>query len=295
MAHYLKTTAAIAALTMALAGCASAPEPSSRLLTAEQSLMAARADPATVQMGRTSLEKAGVALADAREHYMDRDEDDYIHAIRMGEGYVALAKARGGQMKAEAEIAALNAERAEIVSETRKLEVARAEAATLDAQSETASAEARADQSDASAATSRALTAQAQAREKALREELADYELKQSALGMTMILQDLQFATNSAVLTAGAQGRLAPLANFLRKQPEARIQVVGHTDAQGNDAFNQDLSQRRAASVGAYLVTTGIDASRIEAIGKGESSPVASNDTVAGRTANRRVEVTILD
>ena len=112
---------------------------------------------------------------------------------------------------------------------------------------------------------------------------------------MTMILQDLQFATNSAVLTSGAQGRLAPLANFLRKQPEARIQVVGHTDAQGDDAFNQDLSQRRAASVGAYLASTGIEASRIESLGKGESSPVAANDTVAGRTANRRVEVTILD
>jgi hypothetical protein len=81
--------------------------------------MAARADPATVQMGRTSLEKAGVSLADARENYMDRDEDDYIHAIRMGEGFVALAKASGGQMKAETEIAALNAERAGFVSETR--------------------------------------------------------------------------------------------------------------------------------------------------------------------------------
>lgn len=295
MAHYLKTTAAIAALTMALAGCVSAPEPSTRLLTAEQSLMAARTDPATVQMGRTSLDKAGVSLADAREHYMDRDADDYIHAIRMGEGYVALAKARGGQMTAEAAIAALNAERIEIVSQTRKQQVARAEAATQDAQSKIASAEARADQADASAATSQALTAQSEAREKALREELADYELKQSALGMTMILQDLQFATNSSILTAGAQGRLAPLASFLRKQPETRIQVVGHTDSRGDDAFNMALSQRRAASVGTYLVSTGIDASRIETIGRGESSPVASNATVAGRTANRRVEITILD
>ena len=97
------------------------------------------------------------------------------------------------------------------------------------------------------------------------------------------------------MLTPGAQNRLAPLAAFMAKQPEARIQIAGHTDSQGADSYNQNLSAQRAASVGSYLVSTGVAAERINSVGFGESVPLSSNDTAAGRAINRRVEVTILD
>jgi outer membrane protein OmpA-like peptidoglycan-associated protein len=147
----------------------------------------------------------------------------------------------------------------------------------------------------ADTAAARADQAAAEARTAALRAELAGYEQEKTALGVMLILRDLQFSSGSAVLGAGAQGRLAPLAAFLAKQPDAKIQIAGHTDSQGSDASNMDLSARRAQSVAAYLNTTGVSLSRINTMGMGESAPTSSNDTAAGRAINRRVEVTILD
>ena len=316
MKYALKSAAAMAAFSFILAGCASAPEPSPRLLAAEASLRVAKSDADTMESGRAPLEKAEIALRDARESYMGRETDNYEHSIRMGEGYMQLAEARGGQLEANRKIASLNTERADIVSEARRLEVARAEAATATAQAATANAqaatataraatvgaEARANQSATVAATAladtaaaRADQAAAEARTDALRAELAGYEQQKTALGVTLILRDLQFTSGSAVLGAGAQGRLAPLAAFLAKQPDAKIQIAGHTDSQGGDAANMDLSARRAQSVAAYLGSTGVDMSRINAIGMGETAPTSTNDTAAGRAINRRVEVTILD
>jgi len=72
------------------------------------------------------------------------------------------------------------------------------------------------------------------------------------------------------------------------------IIAIGHTDSIGSDAYNQGLSERRAAAVKAYLVTQGIDANRITASGKGKSQPIADNKTAAGRAKNRRVDVEII-
>lgn len=305
----LKGAAGLAALSFVLAGCASAPAPSPRLLAAEATLQQAKADPATFESGRAPLEKAEASLRDARAYFMKRDEDGYVHAIRMGEGYVALAESRGDQLEANRKIAALNKDRADAVSLARSRQVATAEAATATAQAATATAQAataraevRASQSAIAAAGAIADTATAdaariaaEARTTALQAELASYEQKKTALGVTLILRDLQFASGSSVLTSGAQGRLAPLATFLAKQPETKIQIAGHTDSQGADAANMDLSSRRAAAVGAYLTSTGVNAARISSLGMGESAPTAANDTAAGRAINRRVEVTILN
>lgn len=309
MKNALKTAAGMAALSFVLAGCMSAPAPSPRLLAAESSLQMARANPTTFESGRAPLEKADVALQDARTFYMKGQEDAYTHAIRMGEGYIELAQSRGDQVLANRQIEKLNKDRADIVAQARTRQVtdaqaatAVARAATADAKAATAKAEARATQSqivaagavaDVAAADTARLAAEA--RTAAVLAELAGYEQKKTDLGVTLILRDLQFASASAVLGSGAQGRLAPLAAFLAKQPDTRIQIAGHTDSQGTDAANMDLSARRAASVGAYLTSTGVSASRITSVGMGEASPVATNDTAAGRAINRRVEVTILN
>jgi outer membrane protein OmpA-like peptidoglycan-associated protein len=295
MKHTLTKTAGIAALALALGACSSMPDPSPRLLAAEASLQRAKADPAAMETGRSAVEKADAALVQARDYYMRGKDDEYIHTIRMGEGYVALAETRGAQREANARIEALNTERAEVVSQARLREVANAEAATATAenradQSESVAAKAVADRTAADAARRAA-----EARAASLASELDDYEQTKTELGLTLILRDLQFASDSAVLTPGAQNRLAPLAAFMAKQPEARIQIAGHTDSQGADSYNQNLSAQRAASVGTYLVSTGVTADRINSVGFGESVPLSSNDTAAGRAINRRVEVTILD
>lgn len=295
MKNTFKKTAGIAALAVALGACSSMPDPSPRLLAAEASLQRAKANPATMETGRSAIEKADVALVEARDYYMRGKDDEYIHTIRMGEGYVALAETRGAQRDANVRIQALNTERAEVVSQARLREVAQAEAAT-------ARAENRADQSEsvaagavADSAASEAARLAAEARAGSLADELAEYEQKKTELGVTLILRDLQFASDSAILSPGAQSRLTPLASFMAKQPEARIQIAGHTDSQGADAYNQNLSAQRAASVGAHLISTGVDPGRITSVGFGESVPLSSNATAAGRAINRRVEVTILD
>lgn len=302
MKNVWKSTISVAAISLALGGCMSTPDASPRLLAAEATLQQAKADPATFESGRAPLEKAEIALRDARGFYMKGKGDNYVHSLRMGESYVALATAQGDQLEANRKIAALNKDRADIVSQARTRQVAVAEAATAEAKVATANAEARAAQSQIVAAGAVADSAAAQsgrlaaeARTAALISELATYEQKKTDLGTTLVLRDLQFGSASSVLGSGAQGRLAPLVAFLAKQPDTRIQIAGHTDSQGTDDSNMDLSTRRAQSVSAYLTSTGVNGNRITSVGKGESAPTATNNTAAGRAINRRVEVTILN
>jgi outer membrane protein OmpA-like peptidoglycan-associated protein len=94
------------------------------------------------------------------------------------------------------------------------------------------------------------------------------------------------------VLPAGREN-LRQLAQSLQKYPGTEVLIVGHTDNVGADAYNMTLSQRRAESAKSYLVSMGIPAERIRTNGRGETEPIASNETEAGRQQNRRVEVAI--
>ncbi len=103
----------------------------------------------------------------------------------------------------------------------------------------------------------------------------------------------LLFPYDSDVLTAAAQQNLNTLASSLDKYPHTNIVVVGHTDSVGTDSYNLELSQRRANAAVNYLVSRGVARTRLSSAGRGESEPVASNTTDAGRQQNRRVEVAI--
>jgi outer membrane protein OmpA-like peptidoglycan-associated protein len=98
-----------------------------------------------------------------------------------------------------------------------------------------------------------------------------------------------------ANLKPGATRSLTNVAQFLRENPERQITIEGYTDNVGSDAYNRELSQRRADSVRDFLVQSGISADRITARGLGEEYPVASNDTQAGRQQNRRVQIIIIN
>jgi OOP family OmpA-OmpF porin len=105
------------------------------------------------------------------------------------------------------------------------------------------------------------------------------------------VLEGVNFATNKSDLTLNAKTILDGVAKTLTEWPDVKVEVGGYTDTQGNDAYNQKLSQARADSVMNYLISKGVDASRLTAVGYGEANPIADNNTAAGRSKNRRVEL----
>ena len=101
----------------------------------------------------------------------------------------------------------------------------------------------------------------------------------------------LQFDVDSADITDGSEVTLAPVVTLLRDYPQISIEITGHTCWLGSDEYNLVLSEKRADAVAVYLVGRGIDAKRLFVKGAGESEPLESNLTEAGRRSNRRVEI----
>jgi len=105
-------------------------------------------------------------------------------------------------------------------------------------------------------------------------------------------LVGLTFASGSAEIRPDNFSLLTKVQRVIREFPESAITVEGHTDSQGNEAMNQELSRRRAIAVREYLLSNiAMSADRITAVGYGESRPVAPNDAEAGRARNRRIEI----
>ncbi|MFC0772790.1 OmpA family protein [Terrimonas alba] len=103
--------------------------------------------------------------------------------------------------------------------------------------------------------------------------------------------QNIYFATGKSTLLSKSFKGLNEVAQIMKENTDLKLAIDGHTDDVGNDAFNQKLSENRAAAVKAYLVKKGVDESRLESVGHGETEPVADNKTAAGRQKNRRVEL----
>jgi outer membrane protein OmpA-like peptidoglycan-associated protein len=103
----------------------------------------------------------------------------------------------------------------------------------------------------------------------------------------------LLFDFDSSVLRAESKRNLDNLAANLSSFGDSKLLLVGHTDSQGADDYNLDLSRRRATAVASYLEAQGVSAARVETTGRGESEPIASNDDDAGRQQNRRVEIAV--
>ncbi|MFO7287383.1 MAG: OmpA family protein [Gammaproteobacteria bacterium] len=130
-----------------------------------------------------------------------------------------------------------------------------------------------------------------------LRQELERTGVSVTRIGDNITLNmpgNITFATDSADLSASFYDVLNSVALVLNEFNQTVIEVAGHTDSTGSEEYNQRLSERRAASVAAYLRTRGVRADRIIEVGVGESRPIASNDTPEGRQQNRRVELTIV-
>ena len=106
-------------------------------------------------------------------------------------------------------------------------------------------------------------------------------------------LSDVMFVFNQSDLTPTAKSELDALMSQFEDADVVSIKVVGHTDSVGSDAYNQALSERRASSVAEYLISQGVAPNKVTSEGKGESQPIADNETEEGRAKNRRVDLHI--
>ncbi|MDZ7647224.1 MAG: OmpA family protein [Cytophagales bacterium] len=113
-------------------------------------------------------------------------------------------------------------------------------------------------------------------------------------VGLTVRLKNIYFDFDKTTLKSESFVELDKVVDFLKRNSSVSIEISGHTDSKGSDSYNENLSQGRSQAVVDYLISQGIDSSRLEAHGYGESKPIDSNDTEAGRANNRRVEFTVL-
>ncbi|MEO8466969.1 MAG: OmpA family protein [Gammaproteobacteria bacterium] len=130
-----------------------------------------------------------------------------------------------------------------------------------------------------------------------LRSELEKTGVSVTRIGNNITLNmpgNITFATNSADLNAGFFQVLNSVALVVNEFNQTVIEVAGHTDNTGGDQYNQQLSERRASAVAAYLGTRNVRSDRVITVGMGEARPVATNDTESGRQSNRRVELTVV-
>jgi outer membrane protein OmpA-like peptidoglycan-associated protein len=143
------------------------------------------------------------------------------------------------------------------------------------------------------AASAEAATRDAQQRAAALAQQLADLQAKETERGIVITFGDVLFNVDQANLTSQGIATAQRLADVLRDNPDRTVLIEGFTDSTGSDAYNLQLSQRRAEAVRQALAAMGIDRSRIETRGYGEAYPVASNATAGERQLNRRVEIVL--
>lgn len=202
-----------------------------------------------------------------------RSETDVAQTdTRVAKQRAADARLDADLARGDANIASLDAARAE-----QRAGAARADAAT--ARNETDAA--------------RQATVSERLRADDLQRQISELNARETDRGLVVTLGDVLFATGRAELNGGVPSNLGKLAVFLDRYSDRTVLIEGHTDNVGNAAANQNLSLRRANSVQSFLVERGVGANRLVASGKGETDPVASNDSSTGRQQNRRVEVII--
>lgn len=130
-----------------------------------------------------------------------------------------------------------------------------------------------------------------------LRQQLANDGITIVNAGDRLIVtvpNDITFDTDSSTVRPALRSDLVKVGQNLVNYPNSNVQIIGHTDSDGDAAYNQGLSERRARSVADILQANGVSGSRIRTIGQGENNPIASNLTAAGKAQNRRVEIVIL-
>jgi outer membrane protein OmpA-like peptidoglycan-associated protein len=283
----------MAALMSLIMGCSTTPL---ALEQARQNYQRMERDPQISQNAPVASYEASQALRRTEEEWeKNRNEDEVSHLAYLTDKRIEIARETARQKVAETEAQQLKQEREKVLLESRTREADRAkqlaESRAREAQQAQQEAEARARETQEAQRRAQAATNRAEDLEK----RFAELQAKQTKRGFELTLNDVLFEFDKANLKPGATRSLTNVAQFLRENPERQITIEGYTDNVGSDAYNRELSQRRADSVRDFLVQSGISADRITARGLGEEYPVASNDTQAGRQQNRRVQIIIVN
>jgi outer membrane protein OmpA-like peptidoglycan-associated protein len=257
----------LAAVAASVAACSSTPTTTDELETARAVVPQVEASP-----------RAGVAATEIAEARKALDRANRL----------ADKRGKAEEIQYEATVASRNAQIAneKILAAMAKDEI---DKGTAERQAVLADARAREAQRNAEYARS------AEERANSLERELADLKGKKTDRGIVVTMGDVLFDTGKATLKPGAYATVDRLATVLKEDAARKVLIEGHTDSVGSDEYNQSLSERRAQSVQAALFERGVEASQISTVGKGETTPVASNDNPAGRQQNRRVELVFQD
>jgi outer membrane protein OmpA-like peptidoglycan-associated protein len=261
--------AAAAAMTFGLAAC-TGPTPNPNLDAATQAVNTASNDPQVMKNAPLELQQARQSLD--RSQSLWRQEEDRTAV----DHYAYLAQRQ-----------------AETAQQTARLK--EAQSAVADADAKRAQALLAARTTEAQQAHQQA--AMAQNRAQTLEQQLQQLQSDQNAdKGAVLTLgSNILFDVDGTTLKPGAFPAINQIASYLKQHPDRTVTIEGFTDSTGSSAHNDRLSQERAEAVRAALAQAGVDTSRVMARGLGQSQPVASNDTAAGRQLNRRVEVLISD
>jgi outer membrane protein OmpA-like peptidoglycan-associated protein len=258
-----KTLIATSVAAVLLAACAAAPVKPDGAADARSKLTQLQSDPSLAGRAPLAVKEADTAVQVAEQPQADQELGAY--RVYMADRKVEIARAQAETSLAEDQRTALSANR---------------ETSRLDARTR-----------EADAAHVAAANSEQQAAE--LQRQIDALQAKPTDRGLIVTLGDVLFDTGKASLKAGATSNLNKLVAFLNEYSDRTVLIEGYTDSVGTEGYNQGLSERRADSVKSYLAGQGIGSIRLSASGKGESDPVASNDSAAGRQQNRRVEVII--
>lgn len=278
-----KTTVSVSAIASAvlLAACASTPKRVAELDRAHSEVEALAADPLVQQAASQELSNARKSLEAADVAMKKGKREDVLHYSYLASQQAQTGQERIATARSREEVAQGEAERNRVLLESRTREAEAAKAAA-EQQAQVAQAQAQ----EAEAARQQAEAAQRQ---------LSELQAKQTDRGMVLTLGDVLFDTARSTLKPGADAMIDRIAGFLKQNEGTKVIVEGHTDSRGSDEYNQRLSEQRAQAVADALASRGVDRNRVEAVGRGKSLPVASNDTAVGQQQNRRVELIFSD
>ncbi len=295
---------------VAIAKAAGAQQYAPDSLTKAEDMLQRAEDYLQRKQGRTPIGTAARGATqmaeDARVLTLRRKEQERLDAERRAHAE-AQAKA-----EADAEAARRKAEQAQAQSDEDARRRAQAEAANAEAQQRQAAALAAQQQAQAEAEAARraiqdaqqqtAAAEQARQQAEQQKEEMRArllaqlnqvLQTKDSARGLIVSMPDVLFDFNKYTLKPEARERLARISGIVLAYPDLHLQVEGYTDSIGSDQYNQELSEKRAATVRDYLVTSGVSINNVIAEGFGKADPVADNSTAAGRKLNRRVDMVV--
>lgn len=254
-------TAVPLAALLVLGACGSAPKKVDSLETARAAYSKASANEVVVRHASNELDDARDALSQGdRVWEKDGRRGRAGHYAYIASQKVKIAELISQRKEDDARLESTNLERQRVQLDARSQEVDRARAETL-----------------------------------AMQQQLEDMQARVTARGIVATLGDVLFDSGEASLKSTSAVNIDKIAKFMSSYPDRLAIVEGHTDNMGDDDYNLDLSRERATAVRSALLARGIATSRITTQNLGESSPIADNNSSAGRQKNRRVEVIFPD